>query len=458
MFRQVCNSPSSNAAARRQASAARIVPREWLEKALLVSLLCLSWIQRPALAQQPLRATTVIGLPVPQFGPDGQLIVRPNVSGGPVPWNPTPAPEAASAANQAGGGYRLPVSPASTALGQPPIPSPEILPPANPGSSGELLPPQQQQFLQGMLEEEMGLPGEYEDGYVWEGFFSLFYHRQTSPSGEAGLGRERVAMAPFEIDITQPFGNFTWRTEAVYNLSKPDRSEYFWSRPGRGPALIERAVDYQDFKFHLEFGSGAFSASTDIPIRILDPEINGNNAGVSDIVQTNKLMLINGSRWQMTQLLRTTFSSGNARKGLGSGHVAMEPGMLFRYKWSDITYMHADLKMSIPLGGTPEFSAPVLKYGIGMSTIFYEDDTFAVMPTVEFINYWFLDGLYTQFPAGPPVDVIGDGAFNIAVGSRIAIDTGGDLGIVEFGINGVNAVGSNGWYERAVRFDLRFVF
>jgi hypothetical protein len=37
-------------------------------------------------------------------------------------------------------------------------------------------------------------------------------------------------------------------------------------------------------------------------------------------------------------------------------------------------------------------------------------------------------------------------------------DTGGDLGVVELGVNSIFAIGSDGWYDALIRFDLRFVF
>jgi len=160
----------------------------------------------------------------------------------------------------------------------------------------------------------------------------------------------------------------------------------------------------------------------------------------------------------MTQLLRTTFNSGNVRKGLGTGHVAMEPGMLFRYKQSELTYWHSELKMTFPIAGDPVYSGPALKWGIGISHLWYETDTTAYIPTLEFTNIWILDGQVTPFPGGVPVDVRGDGIFNLSPGLRIVRDTGGDLGVVELGLNAVLAVGSDGWYDALICMDLRFVF
>ena len=167
---------------------------------------------------------------------------------------------------------------------------------------------------------------------------------------------------------------------------------------------------------------------------------------------------MNGYRWQISQLLRTVFNSGNARKGLGTGHVSMEPGVLCRFEYSELTHIHSEFKLMFPLGADPAYAGPAFKWGIGASHIWWETDTTAWIPTLEFTNIWILDGQWTPFPAGPTVDVDGDGIFNLAPGLRVAIDTGGDLGVVEIGAAGILAVGSDGWYDSLVRFDLRFVF
>jgi hypothetical protein len=281
---------------------------------------------------------------------------------------------------------------------------------------------------------------------------------------EPGIGRERLVYAPFVIDTTQPLSNFRIRYDSVYNLTFPDRSEYFWAAAGsKGPAP-ERSVDYQDFRFQQELATENFSTAIDVPIRILNPEFNGNNAGVGDIGLTTKLVMLNGNEWQMTQITRTTFNNGNAKKGLGTGHVSIAPGMLFRYKWNDLTYVHSEIELSFPIAGDPVFSAPVLKYGFGLSHLYYDSDEFAIIQTLEFVNIWFLDGNKTLPPLGPvppnpfpaQVDIDGEGAFNLVHGLRFVCDTGGDLGLVEYGIAGGLGIGSTGWYTGQLAADLRF--
>ena len=81
------------------------------------------------------------------------------------------------------------------------------------------------------------------------GRVSVDSNRPISPTGEPGLGRERVMFAPFEIDITQTFGNFLLRSDAAYNLTKPDRAEYFWARPGAGRCGRKAASIIRTFIF-----------------------------------------------------------------------------------------------------------------------------------------------------------------------------------------------------------------
>ena len=46
----------------------------------------------------------------------------------------------------------------------------------------------------------------------------------------------------------------------------------------------------------------------------------------------------------------------------------------------------------------------------------------------------------------------------LAPGLRVAMDTGGDMGVVELGIAGLLGVSSNGHYDSLLRVDLRMVF
>jgi hypothetical protein len=225
-------------------------------------------------------------------------------------------------------------------------------------------------------------------------------------------------------------------------------------------------VDYQDLRFYIERGTKQFSVGTEIPIRMLDPEVNDNESGLADMNVTSKTVLLDGRRWQLTQVFRSYFPTGSPTKGLGNGHVSLEPGVAYRYKWSEITYFHGDLKYWFPLGGHPTHSGEVLQYGFGMSHVLHENDYFAIIPTLELVGWSIFDGdqtlLQTELVDGVPTPITdtvdGMNIANLYTGVRIVWDNGNDCGTRECGISTGFAVTEDHWYESILRVELRWSF
>jgi hypothetical protein len=271
------------------------------------------------------------------------------------------------------------------------------------------------------------------------------------------------------IDTTQPMQNFRLRFDAGYDYQSPDRAEYFWARiGGRGPgssaAFPAPSVDYQDIRTYMEVGGDKFSVGTDVPIRIVDPgspELGSpfvNTSGIGDVNITTKLLFLDGKDWQISNLFRTHIPSGDPARGLGTGHASIEPGFAMRYKYSDYTYFHGDLKYWVPLGGDPLHEGEVLNYGIAMSHVWRETDTYAIMPTIELKAYSFLDGKETE--SGPPptdtINVDPKGILLAHPGIRWAWDHGTDCGLREVGLFGGFALTSDSLYEELIRLEFRW--
>lgn len=280
---------------------------------------------------------------------------------------------------------------------------------------------------------------------------------------DVGVGRERLPFALFEMDSTQPLNNFRIRFDAAYNMQTPDRAEFFWSKlGGRGPALstpVESSIDYQDIRCRFEMGGDRFSTATEIPLRFLRPSILGNTGGIGDIVLTAKTLLIDGDRIQLSQVLRTELNNGSVASGRGNGNVSLEPGVVGRYEWNDDTMIHSELKIWVPLGGDINHSGEVLRYGVGFAHVLYETNTFAMIPTMEFVSWSVLSGQKTVGGTMPEtIRVDGDNILNIYPGMRFVRDGGGDLGLFELGFGGGLSVTSNHWYQGLLRLDLRWSF
>ncbi|MDZ4820157.1 MAG: hypothetical protein SGJ20_14410 [Planctomycetota bacterium] len=275
---------------------------------------------------------------------------------------------------------------------------------------------------------------------------------------EDGVGTERLPFAIQEIEIAQPSNNFRLRADLAYDWTYPDRAEFFWAKQGvRGPAIPETAVDYQEMRVRMEVGGPKFSATTDLPIICLDPEQNPNTTGFGDMSLATKLVMLDGDTWQMTQFFKTTFATGSAGKGLGNGHISIEPGFLFRQKYNKITDLHYELRYWVPLGGDLDASGQVLRAGAGVSRLLYESDDYAIIPTLEFVSWWALDGQQTApdgfIEAVDPVAIL-----NVYPGVRFVYDMGCDLGLLEAGIGTGLALTSDHWYASLLRFELKWTY
>jgi hypothetical protein len=389
------------------------------------------------------------------------------------------------------------VEPAAALQDPPPEPMPpdagaaEVVPPA-PGSSAQPLPPDEplpfaplppdvvigpsvEPLFDGLVVGEQGFcepcregmegeddfpPGWFRERFCdecspWKQLFAFRCEKEACP--DIGIGHERVMFAPFAVDITQPLNNFRVRFDNYYGMVTPDRAEYFWARPPLGPPFAEQEVDWQDIRFILEAGGPRFSLTTEVPIRIVDPVINEDTSGLGDIVLYPKVLLLDGRRWQFSHIFRTELKTGDEFKGVGNGHVSLEPGLALRYKWTERTYCHWELRYWFPAGSDPDFGGEVLRYGFAMSTVAYETDTFAVLPTLEFVGWSVLDGL-KSLPDGTIAGVDGESFGAIYPGTRFVLGPRGDLGLFELGVTGAFMAANNGFFDHGIVFEARFSY
>lgn len=272
-----------------------------------------------------------------------------------------------------------------------------------------------------------------------------------------GIGRERVTFAPFHVQTTQPGNQLTLAVNIVNGFRSPNRSEFLWAAAPRGPSAPETGVDYQEFRIRSELAPNSkFSIATDIPIRAIDPNVNPNHAGLSDMTLTTKTVLLTGTTWQLTQVLNTFLNTGGPSLGLGTGHTSMEPGILARYKWSDRSYLHAEMKYLVPIAGTPGFAGELFTTGFAWSWVGYDTDDLAIVHSVETVYRSFQNGASGGPPPAPVVRVDGDDVVNLFYGIRTIQDAGSDLGLLEYGFNFGFAASQDRMFRDQLGFDVRF--
>jgi hypothetical protein len=275
-------------------------------------------------------------------------------------------------------------------------------------------------------------------------------------------GGKRVPVSLFEMDSAQPVSVFRFRFDSAFDLERPDRAEYFWAKTvdGKGPESAERSVDYQDINFYSEtaMADGALSAFTEIPIRVLEPSINGNTAGLGDIIVGLKTVMLEDDDYQITMIMKTFIPSGLDRRGLGTGHTSLEPGVLGRWQLDEQTWLHGEFKFWFPIAGDPDHSGEVLRYGLGVSHVLCEWNTSSVscykglIGTLELYGWSVVDGRET-LPDGTVESVDAVGILNIQPGLRFLWGKNKDLGI-----SSSISLTSDHWYDQLVRVEFRRFF
>ena len=301
------------------------------------------------------------------------------------------------------------------------------------------------------------VPQTSEDYHDWGPIRKFQYFNQTN--GDVGIGHERVMFAPFEIETSQPANNIRLKMMSAYDLLSPDRASYIWAPIGsKGPPRPESHVNYQNFDAIYEAGGKRFSVVTDIPLRSLHPEYNSSGSGIGNISIAPKTVIVDGSDWQVTHIFRTYLPTGPVQRGTTNGLTALEPGVLIHYRWSPQTYVHGQAKYWIPMSAGPG-AGNVFNYGVGVSHVLHETDSFAIIPVLEAVG-WDVAGGTVTLPSPLPTPVIQTSAstsfVNIQPGVRFVIGPKGDLGLFEFGVSGGFATNATGWYKEQLTLEMRW--
>src|SRR5262245_27164268 len=168
------------------------------------------------------------------------------------------------------------------------------------------------------------------------------------------------------IDTAIPGDQIRFQFDAAYDNVRPTRDEFFWSPGppfGRGPRIPEASVNYQDITTYFETLVGPHtSLFAAIPVRFLDPELNPNTAGLAHVNAGIKQALFVDENTVATFQFRTYGPSADNNRGLGTGHVSLEPALLVFRRLSDDWTVEAELRDWIPLGGG-DFAGNIIRYG-----------------------------------------------------------------------------------------------
>lgn len=289
------------------------------------------------------------------------------------------------------------------------------------------------------------------DGRRLEAFRNWLHRRQGC---DYGVGYERVMYAPMVLDTAISTTNVGVRMRSDYGLGAPDRLEYVWARAGRGPDP-ETRLDLIDTVYRTEIANGKAGFITELGMRSLNPEINSNTVGFSDMTMGGKATVYDARCTKVSTLFLTHLNTGPTYRGLGTGHVSLEPGLLVRQQANDATFLHGELKYRLPIAGTTGFAGDVLSTGLGISTIWRDSDSYALIPTLEMRTLSFLFGGRT-LPDGTTVRIDGTTAVELYPGMRCCFCKS-STGIWEFGVAGGTTFADRDWFDTRLMLDVRLI-
>lgn len=257
------------------------------------------------------------------------------------------------------------------------------------------------------------------------------------------------------IDGAIPADQLRFRFDAGFDNRRATRAEFFYPQnsPGRGLPLPESSIDHQDVTLLGEKRiSDRFSVFGELPFRLIDPAVNSNAGGVSDLSVGWKWAFARTCDTVATLQTKWWIPTGDGRRGLGTEHASIEPGFLFHRRLAPRWGVEGELKCWIPLGGG-DFAGEIIRYGLGTHFDWYRSERVRAAPVVELVGWQVLSGQENVFVApglGTSVEAAGDAILNLKMGMRLGLGSHSDI---YFGYG--RALTGDQWYADIFRFEFR---
>ncbi len=261
------------------------------------------------------------------------------------------------------------------------------------------------------------------------------------------------------IDPAIPGDILRFRFDAAFDDNRPTRAEFFYPKGGPlGPGLPEpeERVNFQELSTYLEIAaSDRLSVFVNVPVRFIQPEINADHAGLSDMDAGFKFAFLESSDQVATFQLRTYAPTGDSHRGLGTHHVSLEPALLLYNALNGRVGIESELRLWAPVGGT-DFAGQIIRYGTGLHYDLYRTAHCTLAPVAELVGWTVLDGKESEVTPARQVLVHstgGDTIINAKLGLRIKFGDRADA----YGGYGQVLTGDR-WYTDTFRLEFRLLF
>jgi hypothetical protein len=266
-----------------------------------------------------------------------------------------------------------------------------------------------------------------------------------------------LANAAFFTDSARPATQIRLRGDFGWGMTAPDKAEWFWAQEkAKGPkpcpatgimaqpqipctsttrfsGTAESRLDYNEGFLYTEGARGNFGAFVELAYRNVDPLTFPGASGFGDMNLGTKSLILDCELIQVTFQFKTFLPTGNFTKGLGTGHVSLEPSLLMALKLTPETYLQGQLAYWFPIGGTTGFEGPVFHYHLSLNHLLCCcGQDVQLIGTAELSGYEILGGAFTTLDAvngtlGSARD-IGDILY-LGPGVRLSICNKIDIGV-----------------------------
>jgi hypothetical protein len=286
-----------------------------------------------------------------------------------------------------------------------------------------------------------------------------------------------IADSAFFVDSARPVTQMRIRLDSGLGWKQPDRAEFFWPRErvtsatpgtGKGPAGVATHVDDEELSLYTEAATGAFGLFVEIPYRELDVTSNpalpvGSASGFADMNVGTKAVMLDCQLLQCTFQFKTFIPIGNFTRGLGTGHVSLEPSLLLALRLTPDDYIQSQLAFWIPIGGDKDYQGDIFHAHVSYNhTLWQPFHGLQLVGTLE-VNEWsILDGRYTAAFVTPD----GKGglvAASVSAADSTVVSAGPGVRLfvcdkIDFGVGTAFSLTGVHWAEELIRAEFRWRF
>lgn len=268
-----------------------------------------------------------------------------------------------------------------------------------------------------------------------------------------------LADAAFFTPAARPVTQTRFRGTFIDGLGSPDRAEWFWPRAdgrGRGPTPTgpDKAVNRVNadmMTLYAEAATGRIGVFTETRYWRVMPDEANPASGFGDLTVGTKTLLFDCELLQVAFQFATYIPTGNFSKGLGTGHVSLEPSMILGLKLAPETFLQGQFAEWVPLGGDPNYQGSVFHYHFSLNHVLIRPvQDVPIIGVFEVNGITFQTGAFTDPVLGSYQRASGTTYFTLGPGLRVAV-----CDRIDFGAGSAFAAGNHYAPQQEYRIEFR---